>query len=556
MTASKVKGYYHATGTTTSLPLNSHPITYQQIGHDVWTHRPTNLALDIEQTSPPPGLLIANTPTEPTTEHLIIGSDGSLHIHEQVAAAAWIISMEETKHLSATFLMTNISSYTSHRIKLEGIFRALHHLDLLNITPKMVEQWCDNEQAVKDSTTPPDGPSMMIKAEADIILAIHHLRNRFPFHTSIKHIYGHQDTKKPKRHTTQDETSQPTKEVDSPSNNPQASPPDRIEPFLTRARDPQQALPINVQINIACDGIATETTRIALGKATPPIQQTILTPPYDGSRAMLKIGKTWITAHYKKAIYEAHRTPAMTAYMINKYSWTTDTIKTVNWASINSVRRTLSDTKRMQTCKIMHGWLPLGHMRHHITGINQCPGCTSTNETIDHMLKCPHPTITEKREEVLAQMLVMGKQKKIPKGVLTALIQLLTKHTTGATDYTTNTHSRAIQDAITQQMAIGVNMMARGYIGIGWMDTVPTACHPTQIMNKLQRMVWMDFFEPLWKNRNELLHQQKNNYETAENAALNEQLTWYQANRHTLLAHRNHALLHTIDMSTLQTMPS
>jgi len=166
--------------------------------------------------------------------------------------------------------MTNISSYTSHRIELEGIFRALHHLDLLNITPKMVEQWCYNKQAVKDSTTTPDGTSMMIKAEADIILAIHHLRNRFLFHTNIKHIYGHQDTKKPKRHIPQDETSQPTKEVDTPSNNSRASPPVRTEPFLTHVRDPQQPLPIKVQINIACDGIATETTRIALGTATPP----------------------------------------------------------------------------------------------------------------------------------------------------------------------------------------------------------------------------------------------------------------------------------------------
>ena len=98
--------------------------------------------------------------------------------------------------------------------------------------------------------------------------------------------------------------------------------------------------------------------------------------------------------------------------------------------------------------------------------------------------------------------------------------------------------------------------MARGYIGIGWKDTVPTARHPTRIMNKLQRMVWMDFFEPLWQNRNELLHKQKNNYEIAENAALTEQLMWYQYNRHTLLAHHDHALLHNIDMATLHTMPS
>ncbi len=98
--------------------------------------------------------------------------------------------------------------------------------------------------------------------------------------------------------------------------------------------------------------------------------------------------------------------------------------------------------------------------------------------------------------------------------------------------------------------------MARGYIGIGWMDTIPTARHPTRILNKLQHMVWMDFFEPLWQNRNELLHQQKNNFETVENAALTEQLMWYQSSRHTLLAHHDHALLHNIDMSTLHTMSS
>ena len=70
---------------------------------------------------------------------------------------------------------------------------------------------------------------------------------------------------------------------------------------------------------------------------------------------MLRIGKTWITAHYKKAIYDAHRTPALTTYMINKYSWSINTIKTVNWVTINSVQRNLSDTKQMQNCKIMHG---------------------------------------------------------------------------------------------------------------------------------------------------------------------------------------------------------
>ena len=137
---------------------------------------------------------------------------------------------------------------------------------------------------------------------------------------------------------------------------------------------------------------------------------------------MLRIGKTRITAHYKKSIYDAHQTPALTTYMKNKYSWSNDTINTITWASINSVQRNLPDTKGMQTCKIMHGWLPIGHMRHHITGANQCPGCDSTNETNDHMPKCPHPTIKKKREEILTQLVVKGKQQKIPKGVLTAFV--------------------------------------------------------------------------------------------------------------------------------------
>jgi len=196
LSPSKIKGYYHSTGTVTDIPIESHPIAHQQIGNSVWTQRPMNLSLDISHDSPPPGHLVNNTLTDPTTERLILGSDGSLHLHEQVASAAWIISSGPDSFLSATFIMESINSLTSHRIELEGIFRALHHLDYLNMSPKMVDQWCDNLQAVKDSDRPIQDPSGMLKAEADIILAIHHIKNRNPYQTRIRHVYGHQDTKR------------------------------------------------------------------------------------------------------------------------------------------------------------------------------------------------------------------------------------------------------------------------------------------------------------------------------------------------------------------------
>ncbi len=140
-----------------------------------------NLSLTISNDIPPPGHLINNTLTNPYMENLILGSDGSLHLHDQVATAAWIISTNNQSFLCATFLMENINLHTSHQIDLEEIFHALHHLDYHNMTPKMVDQCCNNMQAVKDSNDPIRDPSGMLKAVADIILAIHHLKNRHPY---------------------------------------------------------------------------------------------------------------------------------------------------------------------------------------------------------------------------------------------------------------------------------------------------------------------------------------------------------------------------------------
>jgi hypothetical protein len=64
------------------------------------------------------------------------------------------------------------------------------------MTSMMAEQWCNNKQAAKDTTKSIEDPSGMMKAKADIILAIHHLKNQPPFHTRIRPIYGHQDTKR------------------------------------------------------------------------------------------------------------------------------------------------------------------------------------------------------------------------------------------------------------------------------------------------------------------------------------------------------------------------
>ncbi len=127
---------------------------------------PTKPELETSIECPPPKHHIHNTLTEPTTERVNIGSNGLLHFHKkQVVATAWIIAAGPKIFLWATFIMEKVGLHTSHCIELEGIFCSLHHLDYLNMTPKMVEQWCNNEQVVKDVTTAPDSPGGMMKTD-------------------------------------------------------------------------------------------------------------------------------------------------------------------------------------------------------------------------------------------------------------------------------------------------------------------------------------------------------------------------------------------------------
>ena len=75
----------------------------------------------------------------------------------------------------------------------------------------------------------------------------------------------------------------------------------------------------------------------------------------------------------------------------------------------------------MQTCKIVHGWLPTMHMLSHITGINQCPGCTSRDETIDHMILCPNWLMLKKQEEIMQDLRKKGLSSKVPTQVMNVL---------------------------------------------------------------------------------------------------------------------------------------
>ena len=154
-----------------------------------------------------------------------------------------------------------------------------------------------------------------------------------------------------------------------------------------------------------------------------------------GSQAMLRIKQTWITLRYKAEIYKAQRTGTMRIYCAKRHGWTDAVFDMVSWDMVGRVQWKLTHTKRMQTCKIMHGWLPTGHMQQYITGINQCPGCECKDETIMHLFRCTNPQMQKKREEIITQFHKKGLKKKVPCHVLEAFCHVIKTECNGETNY-------------------------------------------------------------------------------------------------------------------------
>ncbi|KAL9183004.1 LOW QUALITY PROTEIN: hypothetical protein ACHAXT_004791 [Thalassiosira profunda] len=548
-------GVYHFHETVSTLPDDAHPIPHRQVGSAIWSQRPHDLSLTTNPAVPPPGHLLGNTITDPTRETITIAGDGSVHVKEQVSAAAWLVTsgepgtvFEEEETAMATVLVEDVE-------RANNVFRGLAHIQYLGLMPKEVAQWCDNEQVFKDRETPLDTLKKMLHADADMILATHHLRNRADFHVTLRHVYGHQDTKsieerkakrkekRAKRDTKRrilfasleehelydNATDSSPSDTDSDSNATDpgeasvhslidgcTQQPRTLNPYATIQRRKQ--LSKEAKMNVACDKVASETTRLRLEQDEMPPLPELLCPPLPGQKAMLKLGSRHVTSKHKSTIYKARRTEPMRIYMRKKYGWTDEEIDSINELSrIGRVRRRMTHTRQRQTSKIMHGWLPTMHMRRHITGISQCPGCSHADETIEHLLRCPHPLMARKRKEVLLQLQKKGLEARIPRMIVRALCDVTRKYFDSDDDFHVS-HMTEIREAIRQQEALGMRYMLRGFLVKGWEAAIAAtgANHPDRLADAMQQLIGDEIIDPMWATRNDILHRQQNNFDAVE----------------------------------------
>ncbi len=523
MTPTHHSGFYVFDQEVDSIPLDAHPIRFTQVGSSVWTHRKYRMGT-LHNTDPlPPGLTASDTITT-RPDFLMVGSDASTHLASGISTCAWMISTKD-QSLQGCCNLTDISSITSYRGELEGLYRSLLHVIARQLAPRRMKFWCDNQAAINKISTGLHTPSAMVQPEADILMAIQVAQNGLQdTEMTFHHVYGHQDTRH--RDTELDAALGSPSSLSCDSFDFDTPFEDAAEKRNTVAPRRPQRLSREARVNIICDELANDTAR-SVAEAEGPLPPT-LQPPYIGSKALFRIGNIWITSKLSHHIKIAAHENRLREYCMEKYEWSATTMHNISWDTIHLARKGRTPTQLMHTSKLLHGWLPVMHREGRITGNKQCPGCDCPDETLDHFLTCSNRTLVETRTKALDTLWDRGTRKDIPKLFMTQWVGYIAR----ATD--THTPQAITQDprfntAFTAQDAIGPLMLLRGFIATAWLRQLTDmgTPHPQRKMVYLIRTVWDELIQPLWTARNNILHRNPNFTTDLTHTQLGDRLLWY-----------------------------
>ena len=290
------------------------------------------------------------------------------------------------------------------------------------------------------------------------------------------------------------------------------------------------------QMNVACDQIAEEAAKDHIADPQAP-DISLLAPPYEGSKAMLKIDGTWITSHYGREIHRASKGPKIVKYCKKRHNWDQATVDLINWELIGKVRRKQKWHHFVHTMKIMHGWLPVMHNLGKYKGIKQCPGCECPDETFLHLFSCGHHMMKEKLEEALQAMHDSLLNWEVHCKVVDAFLMCVRNGISGKSIQMPLAAPK-LQQAVKDQIRIRTDKLLQGFLAKSWVDALveSRSKRPDIRAADLHRSVWDTLFRRLWDTRNHILHNTLNAHNRAEQKELAQKLHWYRENRHHVLS--------------------
>ena len=433
-----------------SIPDTAHPIT---AGSDE-THLWTNQIFDKKTVLDTPTLTPEHTTIEPTN-HPIIVSDGTVHPNSGSGASYTILQVDNNQYEMGDTLDAN-PHMSSYRTELMGILRG--HIIAHKHNIEHAKQYTDSESSVVKLETNLS-PNITIEPEADLLLAIHHIRRKMSHPPQISHVKAHQD--------------------------------DDIE---------FENLPIEAQLNVICD---TNANKVRTGE----IPSHKATTPYPGAKAMLIIDGQWITTKYEEQITEACTSKQHCEYACKKFNWTTHQYHTVLWDTIGRTRKRYKMTENIRIMKLMYEWTPLGRKNYDFHHEPNCPCCGFEIETIAHMYQCPNARMLKARQTALETMSKYLTHRKLPYIIRTCALDLVREYCGFITTPPTyeSTDAIAIWNA---QKTFAPDLFLWGFLVTEWrtaMEKLAPADSPEHLVS-ITHSLWQTLFLSLWETRNHIKH--------------------------------------------------
>jgi hypothetical protein len=90
--------------------------------------------------------------------------------------------------------------------------------------------------------------------------------------------------------------------------------------------------------------------------------------------------------------------------------------------------------------------------------------------------------------------------------------------------------------AVRSQIDIGIRLLPRGFISVKWLHALEDfgVERPAQKFSKLLKMIWFDFTDSLWRNRNKIVHSGDSRTRQHEQETWVSKLRWYLDNTHVI----------------------
>lgn len=193
----------------------------------------------------------------------------------------------------------------------------------------------------------------------------------------------------------------------------------------------------------------------------------------------------------------------------------------------------------------MHGWLPTGDKRAHVTGIGVCPGCTEPKETIEHLFKCPNLSTQKRLDEIIAALRKKGlKSSGVTLRFWRILATVIDQYRKGITIVPPADTTLEVAQAFQAQSLIGWDDFMRGYFATNWIDALNSTANddPDLKMQTIVKTIWFEVAEPMWHHRNVIAHGSGSAVQTALDAKLNGLLLWYRRHQAEVLPYHHQYL--------------